>query len=167
MCGIAGGWWPHPISAEAQLSNALETMRYRGPDDLGIEFYSFDRGIVALGQVRLSIIDLSSAGHQPMHSLDGRWTIVYNGEIYNYRELRAELDGLGHSFVSDTDTEVLLAAWAQWGEACLPRLNGMFAFVILDRYSASLTCVRDAFGIKPFFYNTDKDVGLRFAAIQH
>ena len=111
MCGIAGGWWPQPASAQIQLPQALHAMRYRGPDDQGFELYPFNPAVVALGQVRLSIIDLSAAGHQPMHSRDGRWAIVFNGEIYNYRELRTELEQMGHRFVSDSDTEVLLAAW--------------------------------------------------------
>ena len=164
MCGIAGGWWPQPAPAKTQLPQALHAMRYRGPDNQGFELYPFNPAVVALGQVRLSIIDLSAAGHQPMHSPDGRWAIVFNGEIYNYRELRAELRTLGHSFTSDTDTEVLLAAWAHWGQACLPRLTGMFAFAVLDKQSATLTCVRDAFGIKPFFYSAQAGSGFRFAS---
>ncbi len=163
MCGIAGGWWSQHVPAQNQLPKALHAMRYRGPDDQGLEVYPFNPAVVALGQVRLSIIDLSTAGHQPMHSRDGRWAIVFNGEIYNYRELRAELQALGHQFVSDSDTEVLLAAWVQWGQACLPRLAGMFAFAVLDRQSHSLTCVRDAFGIKPFFYASGVE-GFRFAS---
>lgn len=163
MCGIAGGWWSQHVPAQNQLPKALHAMRYRGPDDQGLEVYPFNPAVVALGQVRLSIIDLSTAGHQPMHSRDGRWAIVFNGEIYNYRELRADLQTLGHQFVSDSDTEVLLAAWAQWGHACLPRLAGMFAFAVLDRQSHSLTCVRDAFGIKPFFYASGVE-GFRFAS---
>lgn len=164
MCGIAGGWWPQPALAKTQLPQALHAMRYRGPDDQGFELYPFNPAVVALGQVRLSIIDLSAAGHQPMHSHDGRWVIVFNGEIYNYRELRTELRALGHHFISDTDTEVLLAAWAHWGQACLPRLAGMFSFAVLDKQSAQLTCVRDAFGIKPFFYSALAGSGFRFAS---
>ncbi len=163
MCGIAGGWWSQPTPAQTQLPQALHAMRHRGPDDQGFELYPFNQAVVALGQTRLSIIDLSVAGHQPMHSRDGRWAIVFNGEIYNYRELRAELRTLGHSFTSDTDTEVLLAAWAHWGQTCLPRLTGMFAFAVLDKQNATLTCVRDAFGIKPFFY-TAQGGGFRFAS---
>lgn len=155
MCGIAGGWWPRPTQAHTQLPQALHAMRHRGPDDRGFELYPFNDAVVALGQVRLSIIDLSAAGHQPMHSLDGRWAIVFNGEIYNYRELREELKAKGSRFSSDSDTEVLLQAWAAWGAACLPRLVGMFSFVVLDRQKRTLTCIRDAFGIKPFFYAQD------------
>lgn len=112
---------------------------------------------IALGHRRLSIIDLSPFGHQPMMSRDGRYWLVFNGEIYNYRELRLELQIKGHHFISDSDTEVLLAAWSVWGTSCLPRLVGMFAFAIYDRVANTLTCVRDAFGIKPLFYAHDGD----------
>ena len=152
MCGIAGGWWKGNAQADLRLGRALEKIRHRGPNDSGYELYPAADLVVALGHTRLSILDLSSAGHQPMLSADKRFSIVFNGEIYNYRELRADLQDLGHGFVSDSDTEVLLAAWAQWGQACLVRLVGMFAFVVLDQQAGTLTCVRDAFGIKPFFY---------------
>ena len=138
-------------------------MRHRGPDDRGQDLFPVGAATLGLAQARLSIIDLSAGGHQPMHSRDQRWSIVFNGEIYNYRELRAELQAGGHSFVSDSDTEVLLSAWAQWGRACLPRLVGMFAFTVYDRQQQSLTCVRDAFGIKPFFYSSGAE-GFRFAS---
>lgn len=154
MCGIAGGWWKGNGQADSRLNRALEKIRYRGPNDRGYELYPAADAVIALGHTRLSILDLSSAGHQPMLSEDRRFTIVFNGEIYNYRELRTELQALGHGFVSDSDTEVLLAAWIQWGRACLKHLTGMFAFVVLDQASGTLTCVRDAFGIKPFFYVT-------------
>jgi asparagine synthase (glutamine-hydrolysing) len=140
-------------------------MRHRGPDDSGHEIVRGPGGQVAIGQNRLSVIDVSERGHQPMLSSDGRLAIVYNGEIYNYRELREELRAAGHDFRSHSDTEVLLAAWGQWGRACLPRLEGMFAFAIHDRHNHRLICVRDAFGIKPFFYEQDVD-GLRFASEQ-
>jgi asparagine synthase (glutamine-hydrolysing) len=156
MCGIAGGWWAKPDHAVRRLPLALEKLKHRGPDDDGYQLYPMGGTAVALGHTRLSIIDLSAAGHQPMHSRDGRWAIVFNGEIYNYRELRTELQAKGHSFSTDSDTEVLLAAWAEWGVACLPRLVGMFAFVVLDKTNATLTCVRDAFGIKPFFYSSEE-----------
>ncbi|WP_415033112.1 asparagine synthase (glutamine-hydrolyzing) [Azonexus sp.] len=152
MCGIAGGWWKGNAQADLRLGRALEKIRHRGPNDSGYELYPAVDLVIALGHTRLSILDLSSAGHQPMLSDDKRFSIVFNGEIYNYRELRADLQDLGHGFVSDSDTEVLLAAWAQWGQACLVRLVGMFAFVVLDQQAGTLTCVRDAFGIKPFFY---------------
>lgn len=153
MCGIVGGWWANPDQAVKRLPFALHKIKHRGPDDYGFQIYPAGDSALALGHTRLSIIDLSDAGHQPMHSRDGRWAIVFNGEIYNYRELRAELQAIGKIFTSDSDTEVLLAAWTQWGAACLPRLVGMFAFAVLDKVNVTLTCVRDAFGIKPFFYS--------------
>lgn len=163
MCGIAGGTWSEAQQAEQRMPRALRQIKHRGPDDDGFELYGVGGSTISLGHTRLSIIDLSAAGHQPMHSRDGRWAIVFNGEIYNYRELRAELQGHQHTFVSDSDTEVLLAAWLQWGAGCLPRLAGMFAFAVLDKQTATLTCVRDAFGIKPFFYSDASD-GFRFAS---
>jgi asparagine synthase (glutamine-hydrolysing) len=153
MCGISGGWWANPDHAVNRLPQSLKKIKHRGPDDDGFQLYPVGGAAVALGHTRLSIIDLSDAGHQPMHSLDGRWAIVFNGEIYNYRELRAELQAMGLAFSSDSDTEVLLAAWSKWGVACLTRLVGMFAFAVLDKTNGILTCVRDAFGIKPFFYS--------------
>ncbi len=156
MCGILGGVWrgdsPH---VEAALGHAARALRFRGPDDSGQEFVSLGTATVALAHTRLSIIDLTSGGHQPMQSADRVFSIVFNGEIYNYRELREELKLLGHRFASSSDTEVLLAAWRQWGRDCLLRLVGMFAFVVLDRKQGTITCVRDAFGIKPFFYTLE------------
>lgn len=156
MCGILGAFH---VSTEtgfgARFERAMRMLQRRGPDGRGVQTYSAAGGEVFFGHARLSIIDLSNAGAQPMHGADERYVIVFNGEIYNYRELRRELESLGRRFVSDSDTEVLLAAWEHWGEACLPRLTGMFAFAVLDRQAATLTCVRDAFGIKPFFYAKD------------
>lgn len=157
MCGITGGWWKSPPNRlEQQLESAVAEMRLRGPNDQGYELHSTSTGSVALGHTRLSIIDLSDAGHQPMYTPDQRYGLVFNGEIYNYRELRTKLRSLGHHFKSDSDTEVLLHAWQEWGKECLPRFLGMFAFVIFDRKQGKLTCVRDAFGIKPFFYTIER-----------
>lgn len=153
MCGIFGSFRRNPSPRfNEQLQAAQRLLQNRGPDDRGLQHISVADGQITLGQMRLSIIDLTPGGHQPMSSQDGRYTIVFNGEVYNYKELREELKAQGCLFSSDSDTEVLLTAWAAWGEACLPRLVGMFAFVVLDRQNATLTCVRDAFGIKPFFY---------------
>ncbi len=120
-------------------------------------------GEAVLGHTRLSIIDLDERGLQPMWSGDRRFCLVYNGEIYNYRELRTRLEALGHRFHTATDTEVLLAAWTEWGEAALPRLTGMFAFAVLDVERERLTLVRDPFGIKPLFYSV-QDGQLFFAS---
>ncbi len=141
----------------------MHALRHRGPDGKGIEAYPVTDGVVHFGHARLSIIDLTDGGRQPMQRGNGRYAIVFNGEIYNYKELREELRGLGHSFSSDSDTEVLLAAWAAWGRDCLTRLVGMFAFAVLDRHEKTLTCVRDPFGIKPFFYALEHG-GLLFAS---
>lgn len=134
------------------MSMGMAALQHRGPDGHGLDSFDVSGGTVHLGHARLSIIDLSQGGRQPMHGGEGRYTVVFNGEIYNYKELREELKALGYRFASDSDTEVLLAAWMAWGRACLPRLVGMFAFVVFDRKAATLTCVRDVFGIKPFFY---------------
>ncbi len=153
MCGILGAWYCDAAAvSETRVASALGFMRHRGPNDQGSEYVAVGPGVVLLGQTRLSIIDLSQGGHQPMHSSDGSFSLVFNGEIYNYRELRRELQATGSVFRSASDTEVLLVAWQVWGEACLKRLVGMFAFVMLDRQRGQLVCVRDAFGIKPFFY---------------
>lgn len=154
MCGIIGGWWRQQVNnVEKNMNTALHKLQHRGPNDQDFELYTVSSCLVALGHTRLSIIDLTSAGHQPMMTRDGRYSIVFNGEIYNYKELRKELKTIGVSFNSNSDTEVLLYSWSKWGLDCLKRLNGMFAFVVLDHTQNTLTAVRDAFGIKPFFYD--------------
>lgn len=133
----------------------LESIAHRGRDDEGIWTNASpdERGrSVCFGHRRLSIIDVSAAGHQPMLSEDGRFALTFNGEIYNYRELRPQLETKGHRFRTDTDTEVLLAAFAEWGADCLPRLNGMFAFAVWDEHERTLTLARDRLGIKPLYY---------------
>jgi asparagine synthase (glutamine-hydrolysing) len=180
MCGIFGIWKydSDPVD-RSMLWRATETLSHRGPDDEGyllvntgdgqtvhcggrdtrpelslpqierIEHDSFD---LALGFRRLSILDVSPAGHQPMRSLDGRYWIIFNGEIYNYLELREELSSHGHRFHTGADTEVILAAYEQWGADCLPRLNGMWAFAIWDSAARDLFLARDRFGEKPLHY---------------
>jgi len=149
MCGIAGIFnaGGEPVSPVV-LRRMTDALAHRGPDGEG--FYS--DGFVALGHRRLAIIDLSPAGHQPMISADGQVVLSYNGEIYNFRELRAELEVLGHRFRSGTDSEVLLNAWVQWGRDCVSRFNGMFAFAIWDKRDQSLYLARDRYGIKPLYY---------------
>jgi len=173
MCGLFGYYSSHPVEDSAVLQSRLlaaqRALHHRGQDDRGLETFTVKRGTnissgsLSLGHTRLSIIDLSPGGHQPMHSVDGRYAIVFNGEIYNYRELRTELKSSGYAFRTDSDTEVLLAAWACWGVSGLRRLTGMFAFAVYDRQDESLTLVRDAFGIKPLFYSLD-DTSLSFAS---
>jgi len=126
----------------------LGALVHRGPDDEG----RFSEGDLALGHRRLSIIDLET-GHQPIHNEDETLWIVYNGEVYNYRELRDELEAIGHRFYTRTDTEVLLHAYEEYGEQCVARFNGMFALAILDRSNRSLFLARDHFGIKPLYYH--------------
>ncbi len=153
MCGILGFFATAngPVLRD-RMDAALVEIRHRGPDDKGTFFTPSGAGLVGLAQARLAIIDLSSGGHQPVLSSDGRYAMVYNGELYNYKELREELIQLGHAFKTESDTEVLLCAWQHWGQSALPRFDGMFAFVVHDMQEKTLTCVRDAFGIKPFYY---------------
>jgi asparagine synthase (glutamine-hydrolysing) len=153
MCGITGLITQNP---EARIGAMLKSIEHRGRDDEGVWTSSAINGEgqrVTFGHRRLSIIDTSAAGHQPMLSHDGRLVVILNGEIYNYRELREQLTKKGHSFRTQTDTEVLLAAWAEWGEACLTRLNGMFAFALWDDRDRTLFLVRDRVGIKPLYYS--------------
>jgi asparagine synthase (glutamine-hydrolysing) len=152
MCGIAG---LISFDPERRIGAMLQTIEHRGRDDEGVWTSTAvdDSGRRAcLGHRRLAIIDTSRAGHQPMLSADGRYVITFGGEIYNYRELRQELKSKGHAFRTETDTEVLLTAFAEWGTECLPRLNGMFHFAIWDRHERTLTLVRDHVGIKPLYY---------------
>ncbi len=149
MCGIAGIVRFDGASVRPdQVKRQTDQIAHRGPDDAGIHV----DGPVGLGHRRLSIVDLSPAGHQPMASADGTLWIVFNGEIYNHAALRVELSGLGHAFRSGTDTEVILAAYRQWGDACVQRFEGMWAFALWDAPQRRLFCSRDRLGIKPFYY---------------
>ncbi|HTH92114.1 asparagine synthetase B family protein, partial [Mycobacterium sp.] len=135
------------------LEAATATLLHRGPDDKG----EYDSGAVAFGFRRLSIIDLTPAGHQPMSTEDKRLTVVFNGEIYNYIELRTELISLGHRFRSSCDTEVVLAAYREWGPDCVHRFNGMWAFLIHDRETNLVFGSRDRLGVKPLYVWQDSD----------
>ena len=150
MCGICGIYHLDPTQwvDARQLNDMTQTLHHRGPDDEG--FYL--KNNVGLGHKRLSIIDLSTAGHQPMTNENERYWIVFNGEIYNYLELRQHLIARGHTFRSHTDTEVVLHLYEDEGPQCLQRLNGMFAFAIWDALERTLFAARDHFGIKPFYY---------------
>ncbi|HBQ37523.1 MAG TPA: asparagine synthase (glutamine-hydrolyzing) [Candidatus Omnitrophica bacterium] len=147
MCGIVGIVGAGAEQQVDLVQRMRATERHRGPDGEGI---FTDQG-VALGHVRLAVLDLSAAGHQPMSTPDGRYAIVHNGEVYNYLELRTALDDAG-PFTTQTDTEVIVRAYARWGPACLDRFMGMFSFAIWDRKARTLFCARDRFGIKPFYY---------------
>ncbi len=161
MCGIIGVASNFPIEHRAWLMAGRDAMLHRGPDDGG-EWWSTD-GHVGMGHRRLAIIDLSSAGHQPMQDDVGQLTIVFNGEIYNFLDLQKELIGLGYVFKSHSDTEVILAAYRQWGTDCLSRFNGMFAFGIYDAKIKKVFLARDRAGEKPLFYSIEKNI-LRFAS---
>lgn len=150
MCGICGFVSRQKISVE-QLVEMNDTMYHRGPNDSGAQIYPMKDGFaVGLAQRRLSILDLSPSGHQPMHSKDGRVSLVFNGEIYNFSELKKELSD--YSFCSTCDTEVILAAYLKWGIDCVKKLNGMFAIAIFDRETQALHLVRDRIGKKPLYY---------------
>lgn len=153
MCGIAG--ITGKMADELLLKRMLAAQKHRGPDDIGM-VYAPDRRTV-LGHNRLSIIDLSAAGHQPMCTKDGRYWIVYNGEVYNYKNIRAKLIEKGYEFTSETDTEVILYAYMEWGSEVLNVLRGMFAFAIWDKIAGSIFLARDRFGIKPLFYSLSND----------
>jgi len=167
MCGICGFNWE-----DEQLVSAMtQTLRHRGPDDDG----TFSDSLVSLGQTRLSIIDLSPAGHQPMHYdkktgacskahnpeklKDTHVGIVFNGEIYNFQDLKGKLEKVGYAFSTKSDTEVILASYLEWGTDCVKRFNGMWAFCIYDLHKKRLFCSRDRIGKKPFYYYYD---GKRF-----
>jgi asparagine synthase (glutamine-hydrolysing) len=185
MCGIFGVWNTKRAPLEfASLPDALRSIRHRGPDDEGYLLLDTETGNaeacsgpdsrpdlplprieqkfdarfdLAFGFRRLSILDLSPAGHQPMGTADGSLWVVLNGEIYNYIELRAELRAKGYVFRSQTDTEVVLNAYREWGMDCLQRFNGMWGFAIFDLKKRRLFCARDRFGIKPFYYIFDRE----------
>ncbi len=148
MCGITGiVRFDEESVSLGELKRMTSSLAHRGPDDEGV----YISGRAGIGHRRLSIIDLSPAGHQPMSTSDGRFTLSFGGEIFNFRELRLELQALGHTFVSATDSEVLLKALVQWGTGCLPRLDGMFAFALWDAQEQELLLVRDRYGIKPLY----------------
>jgi asparagine synthase (glutamine-hydrolysing) len=161
MCGIAGLFHtdvPKPVDP-ARIRAMADTLAHRGPDGSGV----WTAPGVGFGHRRLSIIDLEG-GAQPMLTPDGRLAVTYNGEIYNFREVRAELEERGHAFATTSDTEVILAAWRQWGPDCLTRLNGMFAIALYDAAEDALFLARDRLGVKPLFYAHLSDGALIFAS---
>jgi len=155
MCGISGFLdTSHRFGnreLEATVLEMVNTLRHRGPDDSGA--WADARAGIALGHRRLAIVDLSPEGHQPMRSVCGRYVISFNGEIYNFKSLRRELEGLGHAFRGHSDTEVMLACISEWGLLkAVKRFNGMFAFALWDRRERQLHLVRDRMGEKPLYY---------------
>lgn len=152
MCGITGIVRLDGAAAEeAKVSSMMQKIKHRGPDDQGV----FTHGQVSMGFVRLSILDLSPLGHQPMLDDTERYVITFNGEVYNYIELREELKAKGYTFRSNTDTEVILKSYIEWGKDFLHKLNGMFAIMIFDKETGEIFGARDRFGIKPFYYHND------------
>ncbi|MEO7332244.1 MAG: asparagine synthase (glutamine-hydrolyzing), partial [Minicystis sp.] len=164
MCGIYGyvGEEASLASPEA-LEKAIQALWHRGPDDRGTFRETRGDRVVGLAHTRLAIIDLSPSGHQPMLTEDGRYALVYNGEIYNHASIRGELSSLGERFHGSSDTEVLLKAYVRWGKRCLDRLRGMFAFAVWDNVEQRLFLARDRLGIKPLYY-TERGRGLAFAS---
>lgn len=163
MCGIIGFVAPNNSIPSFDLSTAVKRLHHRGPDDSG-QWSDPVHANIGLGFVRLAIIDLSSTGHQPMESPCGRYIIVFNGEIYNFRELRTELETAGETFSGHSDTEVLLRLFVLKGlDHCLSRIRGMFAFSVWDRESQTLYCARDRLGVKPFVY-AETDKGFLFSS---
>ncbi len=161
MCGIVGVFrykTQRPVEP-AQIQSMCDLVAYRGPDGWGVHTV----GDFGLGHRRLAIIDVSDRSLQPMHTADGRWTISFNGEVYNYLELKQDLVAEGFAFSTTSDTEVLLAAFSRWGLGALDKLNGMYAFAVWDQATRTLTLVRDRLGVKPLYYVVT-DQGLAFAS---
>ncbi len=154
MCGIAMFYSKQPVREEDTIKAMIDIISHRGPDGEGMK--GLFGNTLWLGHRRLAIIDLSDAGAQPMSYQGERFWISYNGEIYNYIELRQQLACHGHRFVSGSDTEVILAAYAEWGADCVSRFNGMWAFVLVDVANRQVFASRDRFGVKPFYYSVDK-----------
>ena len=159
MCGIAAIIGKPPAGGFTAIGDQLiSSLRHRGPNAQAVVQLPCGNGReLLLVHCRLSILDLSPAGHQPMRDPETGNIIIFNGEIYNYKELKSELSDVGVTFFSETDSEVLLNAWIKWGSAVLPRLIGMFSFAIYDKENKKLTLVRDAFGVKPLFYSISND----------
>ena len=154
MCGIVGKINFNGQSVEQEtLAGMMKKIKHRGPNDEG----TFIEDGVGLGFVRLSILDLSEGGHQPMRSDDNRYILIFNGEVYNYIEIREELKSKGYSFTSSSDSEVVLKSYQEWGRECLDRFNGMWAFVIYDTETKEIFGARDRFGVKPFYYYRDEE----------
>jgi asparagine synthase (glutamine-hydrolysing) len=158
MCGITGFVDFKKSSSDYVITQMVETLNHRGPEDRGAKVLNLEEAQVGLGHTRLSIIDLSTGGHQPMKFQS--YTIVFNGEIYNYKEIREQLLKKSHEFQTNSDTEVILHAYAEWGKECVNAFIGMFAFVIFDEEQRKLIAFRDRVGVKPFYYYRTQEVFL-------
>jgi asparagine synthase (glutamine-hydrolysing) len=156
MCGIVGFVDFHCNSSVVLLEAMTESLRYRGPDHQDSYFLDQGNFVIGLGHARLAILDISASGNQPMHYQ--HWSIVLNGEVYNFREIKEDLVNLGHHFASESDTEVVLKAFASWGKECVHRFIGMFAFAIYDHNKRELYLCRDRVGVKPLYYFFDRDI---------
>ena len=150
MCGIAGFIDFKNNSSQIIIEEMTASMNHRGPDGSGVDLHSENEFQIGFGHRRLSIIDLTENAKQPMQF--NQFSITFNGEIYNYKEITKELEQLGHIFNSSSDTEMILHAYAQWGSNCLVKFIGMFAFLIYDKEKQEVFCARDRVGVKPFFY---------------
>ena len=157
MCGITGYWTRNgncrQLSQDLHL--AVKSLHHRGPDDSGVWQNKYG---VGLGHTRLSILDVSPAGHQPMVSKDGQWVIVYNGEVYNFREIRKDLESRGQTFHGDSDTEVILACFQEWGIEAVHRFIGMFAIGLWNEKERKMFLLRDRLGVKPLYYGWNEEV---------
>jgi asparagine synthase (glutamine-hydrolysing) len=154
MCGFVGRYVRDELRVKpTSIDVALDSLKHRGPDSTGQSFFEINPGVLQFGFRRLAIIDLSTSGNQPFHSSDNRFSMVFNGEIYNYLELKNLLISKGYIFKSNSDTEVLISAWQEWGIESIQKFVGMFSVVIYDKLKSELWCIRDAYGIKPFFYS--------------
>lgn len=155
MCGISGIInLNNKIINPSDINSMMSAMKHRGPDDEGV----FIKDNIGLGFVRLSILDLTPAGHQPMFSADRKFVVVFNGEIFDYIELREELKSKGYVFQTDTDTEVLINSYLEWGEECQHKFNGMWAFALYNIETENLFISRDRYGIKPFYFYQDENI---------
>ena len=158
MCGLAGFIDFNKKSTRSELNKMTDVLYNRGPNNSGYELYKLKDAHIGLGHRRLSILDLSNKGHQPMSFQ--HYSIVFNGEIYNFREIREELENHNYSFSSESDTEVILKAFHKWGVKSVDKFNGMFVIVIFDCKKNLLTIIRDRAGVKPCYYYFNNDLFL-------
>jgi asparagine synthase (glutamine-hydrolysing) len=162
MCGIAGILhWDHKSISPTMIRSFTDSMEHRGPDGSGICISENNK--IGLGHRRLSILDLTEAAAQTFHDDQGKYVLTYNGEIFNFSELKKELENIGYIFRTDSDTEVLINAWDAWGVQCLRKFNGMWAFAIWDKVEQSLWICRDRFGVKPAYTLNEPGVIFEFA----